>query len=479
MKPVRDDAGRITGTRVIPGKKLDRPRIDVLVNPSGLFRDLFPNMLQMLDKAVQKAMVQEDIRNLLRENSRDMQKDLVESGMDKQKAEKMSRVRIFTAKPGSYGTGVAEMAGNSGAWNSSSQVVNTYENRQGYAYGQGMWGESAKHVFRENLSGVDAAVHSRSSNLYGTMDNDDVFQYLGGMTMAVKQESGESPDTVITMNRDPEKAEVKDAGEVIGKELRSRYLNPEWIQGMQGEGYAGAREMNNFVEYMWGWQVTTPEEIDDSKWKQTYQVYVKDKYGQDIKEFMNENNPWAYNSITARMLESVRKGYWDAGEKVKKKLASEYALNVVNKGVACCDHTCNNPMLNQMVVNIVSMPGVMSQSTVQEFKQTVRKSAGKKLGKQVSERRELLEELAKGRRKSAPGKQKPQKSKKRSSGDSPEKKRSQGEKDKKVQGYKMEKKENREKSSRMSSSGVQWFASVFVLVVLGVILLGVRKRRKY
>ena len=478
LKPVRDNTGRITGTRVIPGEKLDRPRIDVLVNPSGLFRDLFPNMLRMLDRAVQKAMVQKDIRNLLRENSQDIRDQMLEAGMGEKKAEKMSRVRIFTGKPGSYGTGVAEMTGNSGAWNSSEKVGQVYKNRQGYAYGRGMWGESAKELFKRNLSDVDAAVHSRSSNVYGMMDNDDMFQYLGGMSMAVRQESGEDPDTLVTMNRDPDSADVKSAGQVIGRELRTRYLNPKWVQGMKEEGYAGAREMNNFVEYMWGWQVTTPKSVDDDKWRQTYQVYVKDKYGQDIKEFMNENNPWAYNSITARMLESIRKGYWDAGENAKKKLASEYAMNVVKKGVACCDHTCNNPMLNQMVANIISMPGVMSPEMVEKFKLAMEQAAGKKLNKQVADRKKLLQELDKGRKSSVPEKKSSRDRKKKTAGDKAAQEGKKGSKQKKVEGYKMEKKDkNKQESAKVSSSGVQWFASVFVLLVLGIVFWGAGKRR--
>ena len=186
----------------------------------------------------------------------------------------------------------------------------------GYAFGLGKWGEDAQKILRENLKGVDTAIHSISSNIYGTMDNDDMFQYLGGLSLAVKKESGETPNTLITMQRIPDRVEVEDVAKTIGRELRTRYLNPEWIEGMKEEDYAGAREMAKFVENMWGWQVTVPYSVDKTKWEQTYEVYVEDKYKMDIKEFFNKSNPWAYQSITARMLEAVRKDYWQAGDKM-------------------------------------------------------------------------------------------------------------------------------------------------------------------
>jgi cobaltochelatase CobN len=291
LKPIWDKTGRVTGTRVIPGRELKRPRIDVLMNPSGLYRDLFPNMILFLDKAVQKAALQTDIENLIIKHNAQIKTRLIESGMDYEKAAILSKIRIFTEKPGSYGTGVSEMTGNSGFWETDDEIVKVYENRVSYAFGLGKWGEDAKEIFKENLKRVDVAVHSISSSIYGTMDNDDVFQYLGGLSLAVKKESGQIPDTLITMQRIPDRVGIEDVARTIGRELRTRYLNPKWIEGMKKEDYAGAREMSKFVEYMWGWQVTVPYSVDKAKWEQTYEVYVEDKYGMGLKEFFNKANP--------------------------------------------------------------------------------------------------------------------------------------------------------------------------------------------
>jgi cobaltochelatase CobN len=474
LEPSWDKTGRVTGTKVIPGKRLKRPRIDILMNPSGLYRDLFPNMIIFLDKSVQKAALQTDIENLISRHNAQIKTRLIKSGIDEKRADILSKIRIFTEKPGSYGTGVSEMTGNSGFWESDDEIVKVYENRVGYAFGLGKWGEDAKETLKQNLKGVDVAVHSISSNIYGTMDNDDVFQYLGGLSLAVKKERGETPDTLITMQRIPDKVGVEDVARTIGRELRTRYLNPKWIEGMKKEDYAGAREMSKFVEYMWGWQVTVPYSVDKTKWEQTYEVYVEDKYGMELKEFFNKANPWAFQSITARMLESIRKSYWEADEKIRKKLAVEYAVNVIEKGVACCDHTCNNPFLNQMVVNIISLPGIMSPEMVEKFRLAVEQAMGRALAEQVTARKELQKKLNEGFTK----KPKTEDQKMSETLAKNQKKASKkGTKSKIVEGYKTEEIKAKDEATELTSSGVQWFASLFVILVIGLFVYGVKRKQ--
>jgi len=472
LKPVWDSSGRVTGTQVIPGNELKRPRIDVLINPSGLYRDLFPNMILFLDRAVQKAAAQKDIENLISKHTSVIKKRLVSAGIPQDKAEVLSRIRIFTERPGSYGTGISEMTGNSGFWKSEEEIVNVYENRVGYAFGHGKWGEDAGLALRVNLGAVDVAVHSISSSVYGTMDNDDMFQYLGGLNLAVKRESGKAPDTFVSMNRIPGRIEVEEIARTLGRELRVRYLNPKWIEGMKKEDYAGAREMANFVEYMWGWQVTTPEAVDTTKWDQTYEVYVKDKYNLDLKEFFDKANPWAHQSITARMLEAVRKGYWKADDKVKRKLAVEYAVSVVEKGVACCDHTCNNPLLNQMVVNIISLPGVMSPEMVERFRIAIEQAMKKRLEQQVKDREALHKKLNQGfeKKDSLSPSAETDTGEKRITGTSDSR-----EGNRVVEGFKMKEVKRIDTETEVASSGVQWFAAIFVVLVIAMVIFGAKR----
>jgi cobaltochelatase CobN len=275
----------------------------------------------------------------------------------------------------------------------------------------------------------------------------------------VRQLSGQAPQAFIADQRRVGQVSLEPLRKFIGQEMRSRYLNPKWIEGMKAENYAGAHEMSNYVEYLWGWQVTTPDEVDQSAWDQTYLVYVEDKYNLRLKEFMAEHNPWAYQSITARMLESDRKGYWSASEEARRNLAVEYVRSVMVSGLACCDHTCNNPYFHQMVMNIISLPGVMSPELAAEFKLAVEKAMQKSLEDQVVERERLLRNL--GREEARP---------EQGSGDDPAHEN--------VKGLKMEPLENMSERAEMTSSGVEWLASVLVLALVGLFFIGFRRSRK-
>ena len=488
VEPIWDATDRVIGSRVIPGRELGRPRIDVLINPSGLYRDMFPEKLLFLDEAVQKALAQTDIENFLARNQATIKKALLAKGMSEQEAEEQSRFRIFTEAVGSYGNGIEEMVGASGLWDSDESISNVYLNRVQFAVGQGKWAVPVKATFTENLRGVDTAVHSRSSNVIGIIDTDDFFMYLGGMSLAVKNVRGQAPDTLVTLHRKKDELGVEDVAKTIGREMRTRYLNPQWIEGMKRDNYGGARQMADFAENLWGWQVTVRDAVGADKWQQVFEVYVEDKYGQGLAEFFDKHNPWAYQSMTARMLEAVRKGYWQADEQVTKKLAAEYATNVISRGVACCDHTCNNPMLNQMVVNLISMPGVLSPQMVEQFKLAIEQMAKKTLVQQTADRAELitkLNEMPAGEQKSRATEQQPQQQSEQTKANqemnkpeqTPEKAAEDGKAPENVQGYKMEEIKTKDESTELSSSGIQWAASVFVLAVLALFVWGSRRRQ--
>lgn len=467
IRPRWQPSGKVVGLEVVPGRELGRPRIDVLVNASGLYRDLFPEKMRLLDEAVRLAIRQSDIDNLVAAGSRRLKKKLLDQGMDEPDAEELSRLRIFSEEPGSYGNGVSEMTGASGLWREEVEVVEVFEKRSGFAYGGGSWGLPARDLLRQQLATVEVTVHSRSSNVYGVLDNDDMFQYLGGLSMAVRHRSGRSPETLISEQRRAGRVKIEDMAETLGREMRSRYLNPKWIEGMKGEDYAGARELSNFVEYLWGWQVTTPDTVGQEKWRQVYEVYVEDRHGMELKEFFNQANPWAYQSLTARMLEAVRKGYWQAEDGVQQKLAVEYALNVVEKGVACCDHTCNNPLLNQMVVSLISLPGVLSAELVERFKLAVEQAAGENLDDQVSKREELHQRLTA-----------PDSGRRAETGTKEAETATNNETVEEISGLRMERLENTDERTEVTSSGVQWLAILLVLATVGMVAWGMGRAEK-
>jgi len=372
-----DDRGRVVGVEAIPRTELGRQRIDVTIVPSGLYRDLFSNLMDLLDKAVSLAKEQDEEDNILRANVLKTKKMLMEKGIAEDKAERLASVRLFTVSSGAYGTNLDKVIPMSNTWNNEKQVADVYFMRMSYMYGQGFWGDKVQSselgvkseedvsltLFKNALSGSKIAVHSRSGNVYATLDNDDFFQYLGGTAMAIRAVDGKTPEVYVTNMSNPKQPKQETLEKFMGREMRARYLNPEWIKAMMKEGYAGARFIDKTVEHLWGWQVTVPEAIDSAKWNEMYETYVLDRNGLNIKEmFRQSKNMWAYQSIVARMLETVRKDYWKPDKKIVETLAKEYAESVKEVGLACCDHTCNNPMLTKFTSNVLmSVPGLKSQ----------------------------------------------------------------------------------------------------------------------
>jgi cobaltochelatase CobN len=213
--------------------------------------------------------------------------------------------------------------------------------------------------------------------LYGALDNDDMFMYMGGLATAIRNIDGteKSPELVITNTRDPGRPEMTSIDKFIGTEFRSRYVNPTWIEGMKKEGYAGAGEMRSFVEYLWGWDATVSETVTDGMWKESFDVYVEDKHNLGMKEFFEQKSPFAYQDITARMLETVRKAYWKADAATQKTLLEEYVASVNRHGVGCAEHTCGNPRLQQYVMEQGLRAGVPVPA-LEGFKRAMEKATG-------------------------------------------------------------------------------------------------------
>ena len=282
-KPVWDGYGAVYDVQLIDESELGRPRIDVMVVPSGLYRDVFPEKLKLIDRAIRLAAAANDTMydNYVRENSEEIFEALNTTGnYAEEDVAYLSASRIFLEAPGMYGPNLDSVVSASGTWNNSSVIGETFIARMHYIYGEEVWGIPGEEVFMLNLAQTDMIVHNTNSNLYGFIDNDDVFQYVGGLASAYKVITGNDiSDVYVTDNRDPdENPTVSSLSVVIHRELRTRYLNPKWIEGMRGEGYAGAREMSGFIEYLWGWETTMPDLITDSIWQQVYDVYVGDQY---------------------------------------------------------------------------------------------------------------------------------------------------------------------------------------------------------
>lgn len=375
-RPVWNDWGKVEGVELIPREQLGRPRIDIVI--SGSAHEMFAVLEKQIDRAVEMVQDLDEPDNFVRAHYLETRAELLRRGIEPELASRFAGVRIFDEPPGQYNLNVARMARASGAWDSDSVLATEYLARMSHGYGHGFWGEPMEEVYRMTLKGTKQVVHSRSTTLYGTLDNDDYFMYAGGLTRAVQELDGKSPDLQVMNLMDPAKPRMDSIERVMGIELKSRYLNPKWIEAMKAEGYEGASKMGDFVENLWGWQVVKRDVVDDAKWREVYEVYVQDKYQLDMKRFFAQKNPWAYQSLTARMLEAIRKEYWKPGDpQIAQTLAREYVTSVIEKGVACCEHTCNNPLLDAMVNTLLSVPGLPAPEIVQKFNQIQQQARGK------------------------------------------------------------------------------------------------------
>lgn len=352
VKPVYDGYGKVVDLKIIPRSALNRPRVDVVLIPSGLYRDIFPQLVLLLDKAVKLASQQDEVDNYVRKNTESQYKRLIEKGVKKSMAKALSEVRIFSTPDGAYGTGTNTVIDASGSWENDQEVADVFMNRMHFPYSDTFWGDQPVSdslliaLFKASLSGTKAVLHSRTSHLYASLDNDDFFQYLGGTALAIRSIDGKSPDVIVSNLTNQGQMKNEKLSYFLSKELQARYLNPTWINSMLDEGYSGGRFVRQVSANLWGWQVTVPDAVDESKWDNFYDVYVKDTYKLDIAErFEASKNLYAYQVMLSRMYEAVRKSYWKPEEKVKEKLLSEFLETVDKVGLSCNLNVCNNPKL--------------------------------------------------------------------------------------------------------------------------------------
>ncbi|WP_072681320.1 cobaltochelatase subunit CobN [Arcobacter sp. LA11] len=320
--------GQIEDVEIIPYSELKRPRVDVVISATGLYRDTFPQPMQLIAKAVEKVAKLKEDNNYLRINTLAMKEKLEKTrGISKDEAEYLSTIRIFSNKPGDYGSGVDEI-GDTSRWNDDQRISQNYVQKLGHYYGSDpkRWGE--KHVsldlYSKNLSGTEGIIFSRTSNLYGLLTSDDPFEYFGSIAMAVRNVDGKAPKTFIANLRDPNNAKIQSTGEFLSQELRGRYFHPKWIKEMQAEGYSGTLTVLDRMNNFWGWQVVDPNVVRDDQWQEFVEVYVNDKYDLKIQEWFKQFNPDALAQFTQKILEANRKGYFKTDENTLKKLVELY-----------------------------------------------------------------------------------------------------------------------------------------------------------
>ncbi|WP_440956498.1 cobaltochelatase subunit CobN [Methanosarcina sp. Mfa9] len=356
------------------GTTVNRPRVDVVITISGLYRDTLQYQIRLLDTATHTISGLEEAPedNYVKKHTLEIEEALLAmdpeeqqkildtymaeipefSGTFEELAGELAAVRIFAPPPGGYGVGIEKEIGAGGTdWNSENgtetignlyifRMANLYTvDSEGFMHYLGNY----ESIFRENLNGTDVVINSRSSSLYGVLDNDDFFQYVGGLSAAVQAVSGEAPEVLVANLRGDPK--IEGLGTFIAKELRSRIENPFYLEGMVGSDYSGLKEIAEMVDNLYGFQVTTPDVVKEYMWNDIYETIILDKYEMGLKEAFYAENPYAYQNMVATMLEAIDKGYWEPSDEVVDTLTSAYLESVETHGKACSQNICGNPNL--------------------------------------------------------------------------------------------------------------------------------------
>ncbi|NLC23732.1 MAG: cobaltochelatase subunit CobN, partial [Oxalobacter sp.] len=325
LKPEWDSAGKVTRLTVIPQKDMAHPRIDAVIQVTGVYRDQFDAFMKLLAEGIARLAELDEPDNPVRKNSLALQQSLGKKGMDRESAKKLSRIRIFANESGVYGTGITHLTRDSTHWENDSEIAEKFLSSLQYGYGTDHWGEKLPRVnlFREQLDNVDAAVMARSSNTHGILSTDHPFEFLGGLSLAIRNISGKAPQLYIADLRSATPKTTR-AEQFLSQELRTRYQNPHWIKAMQKEGYAGTLEILDTVNNLWGWQVTAPDMVRQDQWQAVHDTFVNDSRQLGMNAWFEKNNPAAQSQLIERMFEAIRKGYWKADEQTRRELVQRW-----------------------------------------------------------------------------------------------------------------------------------------------------------
>ncbi len=352
VEPVRDPFGRVTNLKLIPAEQLQRPRIDVVVQSAGQLRDLAASRLALIEKAVRMVAdaEQDSQENYVAKGVKNAEQYMLDKGVSPLEARNNAYRRSFGGVNGAYGTGIMSYVEQGDTWQENSEIAKQYLNNMGAVYGDSeSWGEFSPHLFAAALQNTEVVIQPRSGNTWGALSLDHVYEFMGGLNLAVREVTGKEPSAYFNDYRNPNRAKLTSLNETVWTELRTTLLNPAFISDlMQGEA-SSAETFAETFRNTYGWNVMKPEAINDSVWNQLHQVYVEDSHGLHVKDFFEQENPYALQEMTGVMLETARKGLWQATEQQLISLASLHAELVDKYQAGCGEFTCGNTYLQGFI----------------------------------------------------------------------------------------------------------------------------------
>jgi magnesium chelatase subunit H len=298
--PRFDSYGRLAGAQLIPLAELGRPRIDVVITLSGIFRDLLPLQIKLLaEAAFMAASADEPLeQNFIRKHSLAYQ---AEHGCDLETA----ALRVYGNADGAYGSNVSNMVENS-VWEEEDELAETYTRRKGFAFGRAGKPIQNNALLKSVLANVEMTYQNLDSMELGVTTIDNYFDTLGGITRAVKRAKGGTDVPVYIGDQTKGEGTVRTLSEQVTLETRTRMLNPKWYEGMLQHGYEGVRQIEVHITNTMGWSATTGQ-VQPWVYKQLTETFMLDP---EMRERLAKLNPTAAARLANRLTEASQRNYW-------------------------------------------------------------------------------------------------------------------------------------------------------------------------
>ncbi len=292
VKPRWDSANRrVTGFDILPMGVLGRPRVDVTLRVSGFFRDAFPQLIALVDSAARAVQA------------------LDEPESDNPAAARAARgetmSRVYGSKPGAYGAGLQALI-DERLWTERADLGRAYLEWGGYAYGSDGEGQRDRDGFAARLGQVEGIVQNQDNREHDLLDSDDYYQFEGGAAAAVASLQGRDRPIYHNDHSRPERPVIRTLEDEIGRVVRSRVVNPKWIEGVKRHGYKGAFEIAATVDYLFAFAATTGA-VRDHHFDLVEGAFLEDA---DTRDFIQEHNAPALREIAERLQEAIDRGLW-------------------------------------------------------------------------------------------------------------------------------------------------------------------------
>ncbi len=301
---------------IIPIEALGRPRLNVLINISGIFRDMFPGIIADLHALFKEISCLDETEeaNYFKKHTNKIYAELVAEGYEEDEAFDLACARLFGPSEGEYGTNITNLIETSN-WEQERQLGDSYTASQQYVYSENHYGKKIDKLFQQNLEAVKVINQIRSDFEYEVTDLDHYYEYFGGLSKAIENQKGEKVEIIIA-DTTMERVQAENVQASINRGVRTRITNPKWIDGLLNHPANGAMKIAKRLDNLLGLAATT-NKVEQWVFNDVFDTYIRDE---NVSKRMEENNPFAYHSMIETLLECNKRQYWNADDEQLKQL---------------------------------------------------------------------------------------------------------------------------------------------------------------